>query len=112
MTSSSNLDDEARAGLLCYLVVGQLVALARTGGWLRTDHYVELLNIWFHSNGAEAAWLQGVRLEALSQKTALDFARLPPSLIRLGLPNCSRTAGEWIIVRQSSGKSARLANAN
>ncbi|MCX4156174.1 MULTISPECIES: hypothetical protein [Paraburkholderia] len=36
----SNLDDEARAELLCYLVVGQLVARARTGEWLRTDHLV------------------------------------------------------------------------
>ncbi|WP_284692628.1 hypothetical protein [Paraburkholderia terrae] len=35
-------DDEARAEMLCYLVVGELVAMARTGDWLRTDHLVEL----------------------------------------------------------------------
>ncbi|KAA0995532.1 hypothetical protein FVF58_50965 [Paraburkholderia panacisoli] len=38
---------------------------------------MELLNIWFHSNGAEADWLQVVRLGALSEKIALDFAKLP-----------------------------------
>jgi hypothetical protein len=50
MTKPSKLDDEARAELLCYLVVGQLVARARTGSWLRTDLCVELLNIWFNRN--------------------------------------------------------------
>jgi hypothetical protein len=31
-----NSDDEARAGLLCYLVVGEPVSMARTGNWLNT----------------------------------------------------------------------------
>ncbi|CAB3744387.1 hypothetical protein LMG24238_07253 [Paraburkholderia sediminicola] len=77
MTDSSNLDDEARAELLCYLVVGQLVAQARTGGWLRTDHAVELLNIWLKGNGARANWQDRPYLGTLSEKVALDFARLP-----------------------------------
>ncbi|WP_236078229.1 hypothetical protein [Paraburkholderia nemoris] len=72
----SNLDDEARAELLCYLVVGQLVARARTGDWLRTDHVVELLNVWLGGNGAHANWLDRVHLGALSEKVALDFAGL------------------------------------
>ena len=77
MTDSSNLDDEARAELLCYLVAGQLVARARTGDWLRTDHAVELLNIWVRGNGAQVNWLDRVHLGALSEKVALDFAELP-----------------------------------
>lgn len=44
LASSSNFDDEAHAELLCYLVVLQLVARVRTGGWLRTDHAVELMS--------------------------------------------------------------------
>ncbi|CAE6945994.1 hypothetical protein R69608_05523 [Paraburkholderia nemoris] len=48
------LDDEARAELLCYLVVAQLVARARTGEWLRTDHLVESTRIWLAGNGADA----------------------------------------------------------
>ena len=43
---TANLDDDARAELLCYLVVGQLVAMARTGAWLRTDHLVDSACIW------------------------------------------------------------------
>ena len=77
MNNSSNLDDEARAELLCYLVVGQLVARARTGDWLRTHHVVELLNIWVTGNGAQANWLDRLHLGALSEKVALDFGGLP-----------------------------------
>ncbi|CAE6875039.1 hypothetical protein R69746_08718 [Paraburkholderia aspalathi] len=77
MTDSSNLDDEARAELLCYLAVGQLVARTRAGDWLRTDHVVELLDIWLRGNGAQANWLDRVHLGALSEKVALDFAELP-----------------------------------
>lgn len=77
MDDSSNLDDEARAELLCYLAVGQLVARARTGDWLRTDHMVELLTIWQNGNGAQVDWLDRLHLGALSEKVALDFAGLP-----------------------------------
>ncbi|WP_233886963.1 hypothetical protein [Paraburkholderia flagellata] len=47
------LDVEARAELLCFLVAGQLFAFAREGVWLRTDHLIELAQIWLASNGAE-----------------------------------------------------------
>ena len=77
MDDSSNLDDEARAELLCYLVVAQLVALARTGSWLRTDHVVESLDIWLRGNGARASWRDRLHLGALSEMVALDFAELP-----------------------------------
>ena len=77
MTNTTNLDHEARAELLCYLVDGQLVARARTGDWLRTDHVVELLNIWLGGNGGHANWQDRVQLGILSQKAALDFVELP-----------------------------------
>ncbi|MFM0185018.1 hypothetical protein PQR25_04470 [Paraburkholderia nemoris] len=77
MDDSGNLDHEARAELLCYLVAAQLIALARTGGWLRTDHVVESLTIWLKGNGAQASWLDRMQLGVLSEKIALDFAELP-----------------------------------
>ncbi|MFM0283173.1 hypothetical protein P0D75_34725 [Paraburkholderia sediminicola] len=77
MNDSSNLDDDARAELLCYLVVGQLVARARTGGWLRTDHVEELLNIWLKGNGARTYRLECLYIGALSEEVALDYAELP-----------------------------------
>ncbi|CAE6827187.1 hypothetical protein [Paraburkholderia aspalathi] len=77
MPSSSNLDDEARAELLCYLVLAQLVARARTGEWLRTDHLVESTRIWLASNGAEGNWKERIHLGAISETVALGFAELP-----------------------------------
>ncbi|TCK96232.1 hypothetical protein [Paraburkholderia sp. BL9I2N2] len=77
MTYSSKLDDEARAELLCYLVAGQLVARARTSGWMRTDHVVELQSIWANANGAQVSWLDRLRLGARSEMVALNFAELP-----------------------------------
>jgi hypothetical protein len=52
-------DDEARAEMLCYLVVGELVTMARTGDWLRTDHLVELSLVWMRANGANPEWRAG-----------------------------------------------------
>jgi hypothetical protein len=74
---ANNLDDEARAELLTHLVVGQLVAQARTGEWLRTDHLVESTRIWLNSNGVDDAdWTERVRIGTLSQLIALDFIGL------------------------------------
>jgi len=52
MSVPLSFDDEARAEMLCYLVVGELVAMARTGDWLRTGQLVELARLWMHANGA------------------------------------------------------------
>ena len=51
-----NSDDEARAGLPGYLVVGEPVSMARTGNWLNTGHLVEPGRIWMHANGAQCEW--------------------------------------------------------
>ncbi|RAS38310.1 hypothetical protein [Paraburkholderia bryophila] len=72
-----NLDAEARAELLTYLVVAQLIARARTGAWLRTDHLVESTRIWLGGNGADASWEDRVRLGALSEKVAWSFVDIP-----------------------------------
>lgn len=72
-----SLDDGARAELLCYLVVAQLIARARTGTWLRTDHLVESTRIWLAGNSADASWEDRVRLGALSETIALGFAEQP-----------------------------------
>ena len=77
MTPPFHLDNEARAELLCYLVVGQLIAQARTGKWLRTDHLVESTRMWLAGNGADADWTERVYLGALSERVALDFSELP-----------------------------------
>ena len=51
-----NFDDDARAGMLCYLVVGELVAMAITGDWLKTVHLVELARIRMSANSARCDW--------------------------------------------------------
>ncbi|TGP41620.1 hypothetical protein EN871_21755 [bacterium M00.F.Ca.ET.228.01.1.1] len=63
--------------LLCYLVVAQLIARARTGEWLRTDHFVESLNIWLNANGAHADWIERMQLKMQSEMVAMDFGALP-----------------------------------
>ena len=77
MIESTGLDEEARAELLCYLAIAQLVSRARGGDWLRTDHLVESTRIWLAGNGAKANWSERVELGALSKKIALDLTGLP-----------------------------------
>lgn len=77
-----NFDDEARAELLCYLVVGELVAMARTGEWLRTDHLVESSRIWLRANGATCDWQDRVALAGAAVRFAPDILaafKLTPS---------------------------------
>ncbi|WGS54968.1 hypothetical protein LFL96_36400 (plasmid) [Paraburkholderia sp. D15] len=71
------IDDEARAELLTYLVVAQLVGRARTGGWLRTDHLVESARIWLLNNDVDANWQERVRIGTLSETVALGFVYEP-----------------------------------
>lgn len=63
-------DDEARAELLCFLVVGQLFAFAREGVWLRTDHLIESAQMWLSSNSAECDWLERAWLVEASRVIA------------------------------------------
>lgn len=64
------IDDEARAELLTFLVVGQLLAFARSGTWLRTDHLIESSQIWSASNGVHCDWLERSKLIAVARELA------------------------------------------
>ncbi len=68
---------KARAELLCYLVVAQLIARARTGDWLRTDHFVEAMHIWLNANGEQVDWLERMYFKSVSEIVASDFGNLP-----------------------------------
>ncbi|SOF00943.1 hypothetical protein SAMN05446635_9019 [Burkholderia sp. OK233] len=56
------MDEEAKAELLAFLVVGPLLAYARCGEWLRTDHLIESCQIWPSSNGAGGDGLERAKL--------------------------------------------------
>jgi hypothetical protein len=77
MSGVPTFDDEARAELLCYLVVSQLVAHARTGAWLQPDHMVESTRIWLKANAAECDWLDRIGLARLSVNLAPIFLVFP-----------------------------------
>jgi len=63
-----------------YLVVAQLIARSRrTGGRLRTEHFVEPLNIWLNANGAEVDWLQRMYFKSVSGQSNLS----PCSIARI-----------------------------
>lgn len=89
----AGLDEEARAELLCYLVVGQIIAVSRTGEWLRTDHLVESIRIWLASNGAEASWSERFQLGALSQSWHTISVGYRHSRIQTSSQGFLRTAG-------------------
>lgn len=71
------IDDEARAELLTFLVIGQLFALAVSGAWLRTDHLIESAQIWMSSNGVQCDWLERARLVAASRELAVTMRAWP-----------------------------------
>lgn len=54
-------DDESRAELLCFLVVGQLFTFAREGR-LRAAHWIESAQLCLSSNVAECDWLERARM--------------------------------------------------
>ncbi len=70
MPTQLNFDSDARAELLCYLVVSELVAKAMTGEWLRTDHLVESTRLWLAENGADCDWQDGVAIARLAADLA------------------------------------------
>lgn len=98
MPPPSSLDGEARAELLCYLVVGQLVARAHTLEWLRADHLVESTRVWLAGNGTDTDWTERVYLRALSEQIALDFCGTV-TLRRLGVAR--QASYGWLAARLS-----------
>lgn len=71
------LDDETKAELLTFLVVGQLFAFARSGEWLRTLHLIESAQIWLSSNGAECDWFERAQLVEACRVVAITALELP-----------------------------------
>lgn len=71
ISPANNPDDDSRAELLSYLFVAQLVAMVRTGEWLRTDRLAESAHIWCKANGARFDWHQRIALGQIA-------AELPP----------------------------------
>ncbi|MBB5423118.1 hypothetical protein HDG40_001260 [Paraburkholderia sp. JPY158] len=73
-----NLGDEARAELLAYLVVVQLIARARTGQWLEPAHICESVLLWLCANGGNCGARERSDLSRLSVDMAERFLGLPP----------------------------------
>ncbi|MCC8397489.1 hypothetical protein LJ656_33585 [Paraburkholderia sp. MMS20-SJTR3] len=68
-----NLDDDARAELLCYLLVSQLLARRRTGNWLSSNRLIERARRWLGLNDGYSGWFDRARLCALSEVLAADL---------------------------------------
>jgi hypothetical protein len=82
------LDIPARADLLCFLVMAQVIGHADSGQWLRTDQAVEIGRIWAASHPVPCDWLERARLVQLSVAIAPTFQvfpcfRDPKELIKL-----------------------------
>ena len=72
MSTPRNFDADTRAEMLCYLVVAELVAMARTGDWLRTDHIVESARIWIRANGVRCDWEDRIAVANAAARLAPD----------------------------------------
>lgn len=73
MSNPFNLDLQARAELLTYLVASNLLALELTGEWLPATNLVESTSLWMSSNGAGAHVLERVRLADKAHRLAQDL---------------------------------------
>ena len=96
------MDEETKAELLTFLVVGQLLAYARCREWLRTDHMIESCLMWMSSNGAHSDWLDRAKLVEASRPLAEEalasgFPRDETGLLRL-----FNLDGGWFLDYRSS----------
>ncbi|MFM0292226.1 hypothetical protein P0D68_03630 [Paraburkholderia sp. RL17-380-BIE-A] len=73
MSNPLNLDLQARAELMTYLVASNLLALELTGEWLPTTNLVESTKLWMSSNAAGAHVLERVRLAGKAHRLAQDL---------------------------------------
>jgi hypothetical protein len=77
VTIPYNLDDEARAELLTYLVASQLIGRARSGEWLKIDHLIESEQLWLKANGGNCDLPDRLRLAADSLRIASGVLVFP-----------------------------------
>jgi hypothetical protein len=75
-----NLDLQARAELLTFLVVSHLLARSMTGEWLSPEHVVESSRMWLNANGANTDWLQRVMLSSRALDVAKRVTMASPSM--------------------------------
>jgi hypothetical protein len=95
--TSGLMDEETKAELLTFLVVGQLLAFARQREWLRTDHLIESCQIWLSSNGARCDWLERAKLVEASRHLAGEAYALPFPRDEAGLLKLFNLAGGWFL---------------
>lgn len=93
----TDMDDETQAELLTFLVVGHLVALARTGSLLDTHHLIESAQLWAGSNGARCDWLTRARLAAVSKELAVQVADWPLPKDDAGLMRLFNLQSGWFL---------------
>jgi hypothetical protein len=91
------MDEETKAELLTFLVVGQLLAYARCGAWLRTDHLIESCQIWLASNGARCEWLERAKLVEASRRLAEEARAFPFPRDEPGLLKLFNLHGGWFL---------------
>jgi hypothetical protein len=91
------MDSETKAELLTFLVVGQLLARARSGEWLRTDHLIESCQIWLSSNAARSDWLERAKLVEASRTLAERALALPFPRDEAGLLKLFNLNAGWFL---------------
>lgn len=95
MSNPFNLDLQARAELLTYLVASNLLALELTGEWLPVTNLVESTSVWMSSNGAGADVLERVRLAGKAHRLAQDLVAQIGAMEAAMLPACFATISDW-----------------
>ncbi|WP_321969276.1 hypothetical protein [Paraburkholderia tropica] len=96
------MDEETKVELLTFLVVGQLLAFARQGEWLRTDHLIESCQIWLSSNGARCDWLERAKLVEASKRLADAAYASPFPRDEAGLLELFNLDGGWFLDYRST----------
>jgi len=79
MSTPLNLDLQAKAELLAYLVLSQLLARALTGEWLSPLHTAESTGLWLLSNSGGADLIDRVRLSSCALELARRVAERTPT---------------------------------
>lgn len=96
------MDEETKVELLAFLIVGQLLAYARSGEWMRTDHLIESCQIWLSSNGARCDWLDRAKLIEACREMAQEVYALPLPRDENGLLKLFNLDGGWFLDYRST----------
>ncbi|WP_322092872.1 hypothetical protein [Paraburkholderia bannensis] len=96
------MDEEAKVGLLTFLIVGQLLAYARSGEWMRTDHLIESCQIWLSSNVARCDWLDREKPIEACRQMAQEVYALPLPRDEASLLKHFNLYGVWFLDYRSA----------